>query len=562
MKIAVCFSGQIRSGLKTSKNLIQFFGKHFNTIDFFVHTWDNNTDPEIGGSHRGTLPSTDYSLDGLDDDQLKINKIKALEFIKKKKQEKMTLVDRESGPIMWETKLDTDDFDKFLRIYNPIKYSMESYDEFYKEAFHDSNIHHGVNQAFPQWYSFYKSIQLKKEYEEENNFVYDMVVKLRPDIIIDPNITFKTWIDHYFKLPTNTFIIDNLSDNVLNASRPKVKWCDDVIYFSSSEAMNIASMFGDLSYNLERTNLYFLRHLKKFNVRIYSTPQGCNYQVVRDWCSKLFPNNDFLYYNTFKKINKLNEAILSYDTQYDKHWEQAANILIPMAGIGSRFKDAGYEDSKPFIDVNGKPMIQRVIENLNIKFTDRFKFIIICLRDDYEKYDFTMFKEIIGHDKYDVVILDDVTDGAAQSALMAKDFIDNDAPLLIFNSDQLIEYDARITYSIFKNIHGGILTFYGEGTDWSYTALDKRGFVKKVAEKQQISNHATAGYYYWEKGSDFVKYSEKMIANNERHGNTKEFYIAPVYNLAIQDGKKIIIHAVDKIHHLGTPEYLEEYLNG
>ena len=235
------------------------------------------------------------------------------------------------------------------------------------------------------------------------------------------------------------------------------------------------------------------------------------------------------------------------------------NIVLPIAGKGSRFKEVGYTDSKPFININGKPMVQQVIENLNINFDVKFKFIIICLEEDYERYDFGRFEDWIGHGFYDVIVLDEMTEGAAQTVLCSKDLIDNDISLLVFNSDQMIDYNPKETFDRFKNHDGGIPCFYGEGTDWSYAKIDDREFVIEVAEKKQISNNATAGYYYWSKGSDYVKYAEQMIEENSRTNG--EFYVAPVYNWAIRDGKKIVISMVDEIYELGTPEYLKKYLN-
>ena len=242
--------------------------------------------------------------------------------------------------------------------------------------------------------------------------------------------------------------------------------------------------------------------------------------------------------------------------------KQNMNILVPMAGRGSRFKDVGYTDSKPFIDVNGKPMIHRVIENLNIDFSDTFyRFIIVCLIEDFEKYYLqNHFEDYFGHDRFNLVVLDKMTEGAAQTVLQAKDLIDSDISLLTLNSDQMIKDGSIELFDEYKNFDGGILCFCGEGTDWSYAKTDDSEFVVEVAEKVQISNDATAGYYYWNKGSDFVKYAEQMIEHNDRTNN--EFYVAPVYNWAIKDGKRIVISMVDKIYELGTPEYLEKYLNG
>ena len=237
--------------------------------------------------------------------------------------------------------------------------------------------------------------------------------------------------------------------------------------------------------------------------------------------------------------------------------KQKCNILIPMAGRGSRFEEQGYTDKKPFIDVNGKPMIHRVIENLGMEFDKEYMFILICLQEDFDKYDFTEFEKVIGHNSYDVVILDDVTEGAAQTVLTAKHLINDDTPLMTMNSDQLVEWDVVDLFEDCKRFDALIPCFYGEGNAWSYAGVED-GFVTEVVEKRQISDYATAGYYYWCEGRDFVKYAEEMIEENSRTNG--EFYVAPVYNWAIKDGKKYVVGMVDKAYSLGTPEHLEEYL--
>ena len=239
--------------------------------------------------------------------------------------------------------------------------------------------------------------------------------------------------------------------------------------------------------------------------------------------------------------------------------KQKCNILIPMAGRGSRFEEQGYTDKKPFIDENGKPMIHRVIENLGMEFDKEYMFIMICLQEDFDKYDFTEFEKVIGHNSYDVVILDDVTEGAAQTILQAKDLINDDTPLMTMNSDQLVDWDIERLFEMCEQFDGVIPCFYGEGNAWSYARTLDNGYVQEVAEKKQISKYATAGYYYWKKGSDFVKYAEQMIKDNSRTNG--EFYVAPVYNWAVKDGKRVGVFMVDKCYSLGTPEDLEEYLN-
>ena len=239
--------------------------------------------------------------------------------------------------------------------------------------------------------------------------------------------------------------------------------------------------------------------------------------------------------------------------------KQKCNILIPMAGRGSRFEEQGYTDKKPFIDVNGKPMIHRVIRNLGMEFDKEYMFILICLKEDFDKYDFTEFEKVIGHNSYDVVILDDVTEGAAQTVLTAKHLINDDTPLMTMNSDQLVDWDVEKLFEMCEQFDGVIPCFYGEGNAWSYARTLDNGYVQEVAEKKQISNYATAGYYYWRKGSDFVKYAEQMIKDNSRTNG--EFYVAPVYNWAVKDGKRVGVFMVDKLYSLGTPEDLQEYLS-
>ena len=109
-----------------------------------------------------------------------------------------------------------------------------------------------------------------------------------------------------------------------------------------------------------------------------------------------------------------------------------------------------------------------------------------------------------------------------------------------------------------KNLDGAILTFEAIHPKWSYAKCNKEGFVTEVAEKNPISDIATVGYYYWKKGSDFVKYAEDMIEKDIRVNN--EFYVCPVFNQAIEDNKEIRTFDIPKMWGLGTPEDLKYYL--
>ena len=233
------------------------------------------------------------------------------------------------------------------------------------------------------------------------------------------------------------------------------------------------------------------------------------------------------------------------------------NVLIPMAGAGSRFESAGYTFPKPLIDVNGKPMIQVVTDNLNIDA----KYIFIVQKEHYKKYNLKHLLNLITNNNCEIVQVEGITEGAACTTLLAKEFIDNDEPLVIANSDQFVEWNSNeFMYSmVADNIDGGILTFTATHPKWSFAKLDEDGFVCEVAEKKPISNIATVGIYYWRKGSDYVKYTEQMIEKDIRTHN--EFYVCPVFNEAIGDSKKIKVFSIDKMWGLGTPEDLERFIS-
>lgn len=237
-------------------------------------------------------------------------------------------------------------------------------------------------------------------------------------------------------------------------------------------------------------------------------------------------------------------------------WEnKKMNVLIPMAGAGSRFQKAGYTFPKPLIDVNGMPMIQRVVANLNIDAN----YIFVVQKSHREKYHLdTMLKLFVKN--FMVIETDGITEGAACTTLLAKEFINNDQPLLMANADQLIEWNSNeFMYKMQEQQSDGcIITFTSAHPMFSFAKSDDAGIVTEVAEKNPISNQATTGHYYWTKGSDYVKYAERMIAKNKRVNN--EFYVCPVYNEAIEDGKTIRTYHIEKMWSLGTPEDLNHYL--
>lgn len=230
------------------------------------------------------------------------------------------------------------------------------------------------------------------------------------------------------------------------------------------------------------------------------------------------------------------------------------NVLIPMAGAGNRFAEAGYDLPKPLIDVNGVPMIEAVVKNIGLDATYTF----IVQKSHYERYGLQQKLSAITNNP-NIVIVDGVTEGAAVTALTASHFIDNSTPLLIVNSDQIVDWDAEsFLYKMLTNgADGGIVTFESSDPKWSYAKITD-GRVSEVAEKLPISNRATVGIYYWKYGMDFVKFAKQMIDKNIRTNN--EFYICPVYNEAIVENYFVLEYPVLRMWGIGTPEDLENYL--
>lgn len=269
-------------------------------------------------------------------------------------------------------------------------------------------------------------------------------------------------------------------------------------------------------------------------------------------------SNDVMYGPIKVFADKLNNR------EYKPKWQGGnMNVLIPMGGAGKRFANAGYTFPKPIIPVknlNDKPMIQVVVENLNVDA----HYVYLASKDQCEKYNIKQLLKIITPS---CTVVEEVgaLKGAAFATLLAKDYINNDSPLLIANSDQFVIWDSNeFLYSMEADqIDAGIVTFTNSHMKWSYAQVDpETGFVVAVKEKEVLpGNNATVGIYYWKRGSDYIKYCEQMIAKGDSTKVNNEWYVCPVFNEAIADGKKIKIFPVKEMHGMGTPEDLEYFQN-
>lgn len=236
------------------------------------------------------------------------------------------------------------------------------------------------------------------------------------------------------------------------------------------------------------------------------------------------------------------------------------NIVIPMAGRGSRFLDAGYDVPKPLIPVRGVPMIQVVINNLRPRRPHRFVFITLR-----EILDQPGVAELLrtSTPNSEVITIDEVTQGAACTVLLARALIDNDNPLMVANCDQWVDVDINDYLKSLddSNADGLIMTMWADDPKWSYVRCDASGRPCEVVEKQVVSPHATVGIYNFRHGRDFVAAADAMIRSNLRVNN--EFYVAPTYNQMLKSGRRLALYSVGKLwdgmYGLGTPEDLRHF---
>jgi len=227
------------------------------------------------------------------------------------------------------------------------------------------------------------------------------------------------------------------------------------------------------------------------------------------------------------------------------------NLLLPIAGNGQRFIDAGYTVPKPLIEINGKTILDRSLESVKL---DNCNLIFIIRQDHVKEHNLNLILKSRYKD-CKIVVIPGLTEGALSTCMLAKEHIDNDMPLMIFTPDCYFEPQINPD-NINESFDGMVCVFNSNSPAHSYVKLDENAeYVNNTAEKKVISNLAIGGLYYWKNGSDFVKYGNQMIEKDLRVNG--EFYIAPVFNEFISDGNKVGIDRNTKHDILGTPEDLE-----
>jgi UDP-N-acetylglucosamine diphosphorylase / glucose-1-phosphate thymidylyltransferase / UDP-N-acetylgalactosamine diphosphorylase / glucosamine-1-phosphate N-acetyltransferase / galactosamine-1-phosphate N-acetyltransferase len=237
------------------------------------------------------------------------------------------------------------------------------------------------------------------------------------------------------------------------------------------------------------------------------------------------------------------------------------NVVIPMAGLGSRFPSHQFPMPKPLIPVNGKPMITRAIESFGFdQLSLQCNWYFVVAKNNFtNQLKDAIFLSVPGANFIDI---DYITEGPACSALLFKDKINNDNELIIANCDQIMEWDSYMFFLNARAFQGCVVTYHTDTDKNSFARIDEKGYVKEIREKQVLSNVSLNGIHFWKQGRYFVESAEAMIEAQDRSPNG-EFYIGPTYNYMIKDGKKVgIYHIPNQQHHaVGVPHDLEAYLN-
>lgn len=226
------------------------------------------------------------------------------------------------------------------------------------------------------------------------------------------------------------------------------------------------------------------------------------------------------------------------------------NIVIPMAGKGQRFLEAGYKVPKPLLNLGEKPIIEHIIKTMRMPSA---QFIFIVRQDHCEEHN--LDKKLLEIEPTaKIVKINQLTEGSICTVLLAKEHFDDENPIIIKDCDQIINWNPSsfMEFVLRKKADGAIVNIHTDRPNYSFSRVDSKGRIIETAEKNIISNHGSVGIYYFRKGSDLVKYAQRMIDKNIRTNN--EFYTSPVYNQLIQDFKIILHYPIAEIFQMGTPE--------
>ena len=233
-------------------------------------------------------------------------------------------------------------------------------------------------------------------------------------------------------------------------------------------------------------------------------------------------------------------------------------IVVPMGGGGKTFGERGFTFPKPLIEIEGKPMIELVVQNLKPSGPHRFTFI--CRQDHLQAFALRDVLELIAPG-CNVVAMPAATAGALCSVLLAAETLASDNELLVANADQQVDVsiDDYLAAARRGSWDGYVMTFPSTHPKWSFVRIEG-DLVVAAAEKRPISKHATVGLYYFRRATSFLEGAERMLVKNASVDG--QFYVCPVYNELILAGRRVSHYPIarEQMHSLGTPEDLEAFV--
>ncbi len=234
-------------------------------------------------------------------------------------------------------------------------------------------------------------------------------------------------------------------------------------------------------------------------------------------------------------------------------------IIITMAGVGSRFKKAGYEMPKYMIEANGKTLFEWSMDSLVGYNENVDKYIFVVRKEDNSRKFITSKCEKYNIKKIEIVEIEELTDGQATTCMLAMPYCEKENSIMIYNIDTYVEpYEMKL-----EDISGDgyIPCFHASGDHWSFAKLNEEGKVIEVKEKERISDNCTLGAYYFSSARLYEKIYNEYYSN-DRNLEKNEKYVAPLYNYMIKNNMEVRISIIDanKVHVLGTPEELKNFI--
>ena len=314
--------------------------------------------------------------------------------------------------------------------------------------------------------------------------------------------------------------------------------------------------------------LYTARHMKSCsgNVGLVMAKQG---RTLLNWLAENGIEFDEIYFGKPNADVYIDDNAIQFKGNWEhisdsflNNWYSAEedfsfNLIITMAGAGSRFAKAGFKLPKPLIPVHGIPMYRYSTNSLPLEYANRIIFLI--QKGDYSEIIKDDIEKNFGKFNIEIVEINGLTRGQAETVLKAKNYLNMARPSVIHNSDSAVSINKEGLVQKLLNSDGVVFTFESNSPKYSYARTDANDLIEEVREKKVISTHASTGTYYFRSTVQMLNLIEQAIEENELENG--EFYIAPLYNKMIKAGQKIVIDKTNDYICYGTPEELEKIEN-